>query len=108
TLFRSVVGELEVLQPVWLQAKGAPDSAHRGVAQPALFGHGASAPVSGVSRQLLQGLGQHRLHLLVADLAGGSTAGLVEKSRRTALDVARAPLPDGLVCDVEFAGGPAA
>src|SRR3984893_2717861 len=45
-----IVGELEVLRPVRLQTEGSPDSAHRGVAEPALFGHAPGAPVSGVPR----------------------------------------------------------
>jgi hypothetical protein len=60
--------------------------------------------VSRVPRHLLERRGHDLLHLLVADGARCTATGLVEKSRRAALDVAGAPLTDGLVGEVECLG----
>jgi hypothetical protein len=99
-----VVGELEGLHAVELQAVGVPDPVHGVVAEAAGFGHAPGAPVGGVLGHLPQGHGQDRLDLVIADAAGRSTAGFIEEPSQAALDIAGAPLADGVVRDSQLPG----
>src|SRR5262249_51402727 len=103
-----VVGELEGLRAVWLQAEGFPDLMHGVVAEAADRSHAAGAPVGGAAGQLLEGLGQHGFDLLVADSARGSAARFVQQPSQPALDIAGAPFADRVVGEAELGGDPAA
>jgi hypothetical protein len=54
-----------------------PDPTHRGLVEARRLGHRPRRPMRGVRRSLLQGLDDHPLHVLVADLAGRTRTGLV-------------------------------
>jgi len=67
-----IVGELEGLDQMGLEAVGVPQALHRGFADAATFGHRAATPVGGVSRWL-QGL-VHHLRLLGRRQGGEASA----------------------------------
>jgi hypothetical protein len=96
--------ELERLRAVRLQAKGAPDPAHRRHRQPARLGHRPQAPV----RRTLGHRGQRAAHQrrdrLVADPPRRAGPGLVEQPVRALAREPLAPLAHRVLGDAEFVG----
>ena len=97
-------GELEGLQPVRLQAEGAPDALHRRDRQPARLGHAARTPVRGVLGQALQRRDDHRLDARVVDRARRTRARLVAEPVQPMLDETPTPLADGALIDPQRGG----
>src|SRR3982074_2396808 len=85
-----------------LESEGVPDPTHRRVAQSAANRHRAGAPVGGISGHRLQGGVHDGFDLVVADLAWRSTARFVEQPHQPPFQVARTPLPNGVVSDPEL------
>jgi hypothetical protein len=73
-----------------------PDTADRGLRQPALGGHGRPRPVGGVLGGPFQGGDDQVLDLLVADLPWGAGALLVGQALQPAGDEPSPPLAHGL------------
>jgi hypothetical protein len=100
-------GELEILDPMRLQAEGLPDATHRGMTDPAPTGQRSGAPVRGVGGQALQGHRQDAFDLVVADRPRRAGAGLVQQARQATLDKAAPPLPRRVGVDPHLGGDPA-
>ncbi len=74
-----VFGEFEVLHPVRLESKGAPDAHNRSLRQPSLLRHQPRAPVRAVGGHRFQRLRDHRLDLGIADRARSARPRLIEQ-----------------------------
>jgi hypothetical protein len=88
--------QLEGLEPVRLQAEGAPDALHGRDRHSARPRHAARTPVGGIGRRRFQGAHDHRLDPLILDGAGRSRPGLVAKPVEPVRREASAPLADRL------------
>ena len=100
-----VVAELEGLDPMGLEAVGAPNAAHRRAADASLFGHGAAAPVSGIGRPLLGGFADHLLYFVRSE--GRLTTrprGIFLDAGDAGLDKAVPPARDQLAPDGHLCG----
>jgi hypothetical protein len=94
--------QLEALDPVRLEAEGAPDPVHRGRRQAAGGRRGARAPVRGVLRRGLERAHEQVGDPLVADGPRGAAARLVAQALEPALGEALAPLADGVLGDAQL------
>src|ERR1035437_5048293 len=99
-----VVGQLECVGAMGLKPKCAPNPVDGRAAEAARSGHGAGTPVSRVFGGGLQRLHDDRFDLVVADLARGTTTGLVEQTRSPSFDEAPAPLANRAVDVADLAG----
>lgn len=106
------------LGPLGLEPERSPDPADRRLAHTHPPRHRAGRPVGRVGRLLLQGLGDHRLHPLVADRPWGARPRFVEQPVRAAFgrrtedlgadtnyDAVRVENPFGAPSDVEPEAG---
>src|SRR5690349_1083154 len=91
-----VPGELESLDPVRLQPKGAPDAADRALTQSAALGHRTRTPVGRISRGALQGQPYHALNLRITDLTRWPRTRLVEQTIEPVVHKALPPFAHGL------------
>ena len=74
------VDSLKLSSAMWLKTERPPDQADRGLGHACGLGHGTSRPMRGaIGRPVLQGLYDHRLHLVIGDGPLGSRPRLVEQ-----------------------------
>ncbi|SRR6266436_9801973 len=89
-------GQLEGLDAVWLQAKGAPDASDARRREAAVTGHAADVPMRGFPRLALQRLHDDALDLGIGDLARHAWPRLIKQPVNAARDKAPAPLANRL------------
>src|SRR5246127_2707446 len=83
--------ELKALGAMWLQSKGPPDAADRGLAQPGSGRQHAAGPVRSSLRSLLPRQPHNLLDLLVTDLTRCSRTGLISQPHNSFGDETVAP-----------------
>ena len=99
-----VGGELERLDPVRLQSKGAPQPLDRRRRQAAGRRHRARAPMGGALGHGLQGADEQLGDPFVGDGARSAAAGLVAQTLEPVLGEALAPLADRMRAGADLAG----
>jgi hypothetical protein len=92
-----VFRELEALDPVRLQAEGAPDAADHTLAQPATFGHRTRAPMRRIRGSGFEGQPDHSFNLCVGHLAWRSRPRFIQQSIQPPLHKPLAPFAHRLL-----------
>lgn len=95
-------GELEGLQPVRLQAEGAPNPLHRRNRQAARSRHAARTPVRRIRRYAFERAHDHRLDAGVLDRPRRPAPGRIAQSIHAMLDKTSAPLADSGLIDLQI------
>ena len=99
-----VARQLEALDPVRLQAEGAPDTVHRRRGDARRPGHRAAAPVGRTVGHRLQRPRHHLGDLVVADLARRAGPRLIVEPAEPPLGKAGTPQADGPSRDAQLLG----
>jgi len=80
---QGVAREFEGFGPMRFESKRPPNAADGRLAQPARLGHGTRTPMGGVFGNRFQGQGNHSLHIIVPNPAGGSGSRFIQKAVAT-------------------------
>src|ERR1700679_766667 len=75
------------------ERKSAPDAMNAGAGETGPLGHGARGPMGGIGGLGVQRQREHALHILIAPLAWGAWAVLVQQAVDTAVQKTLPPLP---------------